>query len=272
MNRDHIAGQPAPVARAGTHAQTLALYRLLDELRARHPTVEIESLLVGRRPHRPRDPSPHGAGVDQRLQRRARTPDDPARRVDVDPARADGRPHRARAIAHDRSPSRSRVPGGDGVVRSSRRRVQPAGARRRASCTALAEVIALHKRFRPLLHGGDTVRFDTEPAYVAHGVYASDRSEAVVSFAVVDDRAQPVASAAATPRPPDQLRVSHRPRGPVRRARRTEPRPDSPGCATASDRPGSGWRSTAFSSRRCTPRPRSFFISSGSERTKDLRG
>jgi alpha-galactosidase len=50
---------------------------------------------------------------------------------------------------------------------------------------ALAEVIALHRRLRPLLHGGDAVRFDTEPAYVAHGVYATDRSEAVVCFAMV---------------------------------------------------------------------------------------
>jgi alpha-galactosidase len=50
---------------------------------------------------------------------------------------------------------------------------------------ALAAAIAVHKRFRPLLHGGDTVRFDTDAVYVAHGVYAPDRSEALVSFAVV---------------------------------------------------------------------------------------
>jgi len=49
----------------------------------------------------------------------------------------------------------------------------------------LAAAIAVHRRFRPLLHGGDTVRFDTDPAYVAHGVYAHDRSEGLVSFAVV---------------------------------------------------------------------------------------
>jgi alpha-galactosidase len=49
--------------------------------------------------------------------------------------------------------------------------------------SALAEAIAVHKRFRPLLHGGEVVRFDTEPAYCAHGVYAEDRSEALVSFA-----------------------------------------------------------------------------------------
>ncbi len=58
-------------------------------------------------------------------------------------------------------------------------------AGRRPSCDALADVIALHQRFRPLLHTGDVVRFDTEPAYVAHGVYAADRREALVSFAVV---------------------------------------------------------------------------------------
>jgi alpha-galactosidase len=46
-------------------------------------------------------------------------------------------------------------------------------------------VIALHKRHRPLLHTGDVVRFDTERAYLAHGVYAPDRSEALVSFAVI---------------------------------------------------------------------------------------
>ena len=29
------------------------------------------------------------------------------------------------------------------------------------------------------------MRFDTEPAYVAHGVYSADRTEALVSWAVV---------------------------------------------------------------------------------------
>ena len=46
-------------------------------------------------------------------------------------------------------------------------------------------MIAIHKRFRTLLHAGDSVRFDTEPAYVAHGVYSPDRGEALVSWAVV---------------------------------------------------------------------------------------
>ena len=46
MNRSHVQGSGADGA-AGTRAQTMALYRLLDELRARHPTVEIESCSSG---------------------------------------------------------------------------------------------------------------------------------------------------------------------------------------------------------------------------------
>ncbi len=50
----------------------------------------------------------------------------------------------------------------------------------------LAEVIALHRRFRPLLHSGDTVRFDPvlngqTPASHAYGVYSADRTEALVA-------------------------------------------------------------------------------------------
>ena len=44
-------------------------------------------------------------------------------------------------------------------------------------------VISMHKEHRELLHGGDTVRFTTDPAFNAHGVYARDRSRAIVSFA-----------------------------------------------------------------------------------------
>ncbi len=46
MNRDHVAASGGR-GQAATHAQTLALYRLLDELRSRHPAVEIESCASG---------------------------------------------------------------------------------------------------------------------------------------------------------------------------------------------------------------------------------
>jgi alpha-galactosidase len=52
---------------------------------------------------------------------------------------------------------------------------------------ALANVIELYKRFRPLLHGGDVTRFDhANDAVLAHGVIASDRSEALISFVQMD--------------------------------------------------------------------------------------
>jgi alpha-galactosidase len=49
-NRDlHVAEHAAPDGRLvpGVHTQTLALYRLLDELRSRHPGLEIESCASG---------------------------------------------------------------------------------------------------------------------------------------------------------------------------------------------------------------------------------
>ena len=90
------------------------------------PRRRVRELLVGRGAHRPRHPAADRAGVDERLQRRPRAPDDPAPRLDADPAGGDGRPHRAADRAHDRSHPDARVPGGDGAVRPLRHRVEPA--------------------------------------------------------------------------------------------------------------------------------------------------
>ena len=44
----------------------------------------------------------------------------------------------------------------------------------------LAEIIALHKRLRPLLHHGEVVRVDhPDPTVIVHGVVSADRSQAV---------------------------------------------------------------------------------------------
>jgi alpha-galactosidase len=50
-----------------------------------------------------------------------------------------------------------------------------------AQRSELADLITLHKELRPLLHHGDSVRFDIEEPWLAHGVYATDRHEAVIS-------------------------------------------------------------------------------------------
>ena len=183
MNRDHTGASGADGA-AGTHAQTLALYRLLDELRRRHPAVEIESCSSGggridheilRRTERVWTSDCNDALERQTIQRGASMlipPELMGAHIGPERSHTTGRPH-------------------DLAFRAATALFGHLGVEwnllslSETELAALAEAIALHQQFRPLLHGGDAVRFDTEPAYVAHGVYAADHSEALVSFATV---------------------------------------------------------------------------------------
>jgi len=182
MNRDHVQGSDRDGV-AGTHAQTVAVYRLIDELRARHPNVEFESCSSG------------GGRIDHEILRRTErvwTSDcnDALERQTIQRGASMFIPPEVMG-AHI-GPRRSHT---TGRVHSLSFRAATAmfghlgveldvlglsnGERE-----ALAEVIALHKRFRRLLHEGDTVRFDTlDDALVAHGVYAADRTEALISIA-----------------------------------------------------------------------------------------
>jgi len=186
MNRALVQGSGASGA-AGSHAQTLAFRELLDELRRRHPTVEFESCSGG------------GGRIDLDVLRRAErvwTSDcnDPLERQLIQRGASLLIPPEVMG-AHI-GPTRSHT---TGRVQSLAFRALSAmfghlgvewnvlelDADERA---ALAQVIATHRRFRPLLHTGDVVRFDpvvsgTEPVAVAHGVYAPDRREALVSYA-----------------------------------------------------------------------------------------
>jgi alpha-galactosidase len=182
MNRDHVAGSGADGA-AGTHAQTEALYRLLDEVRSLHPDVEIESCSSG------------GARVDFEILRRT------VRVWTSDCNDALERQTIQRGASMLIPPEMMGAHIGPERSRTTDRRHDLAFRAVTAlfghlgvewdllslddgELDALAEVIALHRRFRSLLHGGDTVRFDTDEPYIAHGVYAPDRSEALISFAV----------------------------------------------------------------------------------------
>jgi alpha-galactosidase len=180
MNRDlvHATHQ----GRAGAHAQTLAVYSLLDALNTRHPDVEIESCSSG------------GARADfEILERTCRVwlsdsndaldrqaiqrgfsllfpPEVMGAHIGPPRTHVTGRHHSLafRAV--------SAMFGHLGVEWN----VLDASPDDRAQ---LAQVIALHKRFRPLLHGGDVVRLDhPEPTALAHGVVATDRSEALFAF------------------------------------------------------------------------------------------
>jgi alpha-galactosidase len=184
MNRNHVQGSGSD-DKAGSHRQTLALYRLLDELRARHPGVEIESCASG------------GARIDlEILQRTERvwTSDcnDALERQTIQWGASMLIPNELMG-AHI-GPTRSHT---TGRVHSLAFRALSAlfghlGVEwnvlslNDAEREQLAAAIALHQRFRSLVHGGDTVRFDPvrngqAASSHAYGVYSPDRSEALVA-------------------------------------------------------------------------------------------
>jgi alpha-galactosidase len=199
MNRP-LVDPVAADGSAGAHAQTRAVYRLLDELRARHPQVEFESCSSG------------GGRIDHGiLQRTERvwTSDcnDPVERQRIQrgasmliPPEMMGA-HVGPALSH--TTGRVHQVGFAGITALfghfgiEADLLQMSDAQR----SELAELIQLHRRLRPLLHfsglgksgtsgndtsGNDTVRFDMEEPWIAHGVYAADRSEAVISCAQLE--------------------------------------------------------------------------------------
>ncbi|MGD9704669.1 MAG: alpha-galactosidase [Acidimicrobiia bacterium] len=190
MNRNHVQGSGANGA-AGTRAQTIALYRLLDELRARHPAVEIESCSSG------------GARIDHEILARTErvwTSDcnDALERQAIQRGASMFIPPEVMG-AHI-GPTRSHTTGRRHSIgfRAATAIFGHLGVEWNVldlddeERAALREVIALHHRFRPLLHGGDAVRFDLAPNgpggdgapdAIAYGVYAVERNEALVCFA-----------------------------------------------------------------------------------------
>ncbi len=175
MNRD--------VVPQASHGQTLAVYALVDEVRRRHPGVEIESCASGG--------GRADAGILDRTQR-IWTSDcnDPLERqtiqrgfsyflppqvmgAHIGPPRAHttGRTHRLAFRAATAMFGHLGIEWN--LLDASERDLEKLGA-----------WIELHKQLRPLLHGGDVVRLDPpDEVSMAHGVVAPDRSEAVFSFA-----------------------------------------------------------------------------------------
>ena len=182
MNRAHAQGSGARGA-AGTHEQTLALYRMLDELHRLHPVVEIESCASGggridheilRRTDRVWTSDCNDALERQTIQRGASMfipPEVMGAHIGPTRSHTTGRHHSFGFRAA------TALFGHLGVEWD----VLSLADRERA---ALAGAIEIHKRFRQLLHGGDTVRFDPlDEVTVAHGVYSADRGEALISIA-----------------------------------------------------------------------------------------
>ena len=184
MNRD--LDQPGDAAgRAATHAQTLAVYALLKRLREAHPRVEIESCASG------------GGRADFGILRytdRIWTSDnnDPLDRLRIQrgfstffPAHVMGA-HVGPRCCHitGRTTSMAFRAGvalfGDFGVEANLLEISEADR------AELKAAIALHKKHRELLFGGDLHRLESSPQETAFGVVAADKAEALFSYAVTD--------------------------------------------------------------------------------------
>ncbi|MEU1900007.1 alpha-galactosidase [Nocardiopsis dassonvillei] len=181
-NRDLVDAGHRPTGRAGVHGQTLAVYRLMDELRRRHPGVEIESCSSG------------GGRVDLGvLERTDRVwvSDciDALERQDIQrwtnalvPLELMGT-HVGAGTAHttDRRHTVDFRAGtalfGHFGIEWDLTRADPADLAR------LREWVELYKELRGLLHTGTAVHGDhPDPAVRVHGVVAEDGSEALYAI------------------------------------------------------------------------------------------
>ncbi len=180
MNRDFV--QASHEGRPGAHGHVVGVYGLLDRIRAAHPEVEIESCASG------------GGRVDLEILRRT----DRVWTSDCNDALERQAIQRGFTMLFPPEVMGSHI----GPPRAhTTHRVQSLGFR---TATALfgslgiewnlldadaagrvrvAAAIALYKRLRPLLHGGDVVRVDhDDPSAIVHGVVASDRTRAVMAY------------------------------------------------------------------------------------------
>lgn len=183
------AGSPARRFAPAGHEQTLAFYRLLDALRVEHPQVAFESCASG------------GARIDlgvlERVQR--------VWTSDMTDALARQRIQQWTVQlaapeylgAHVSSPTSHQS--GRTFALGFRAATALFGAfgiewdlteAAEAELAELAEWVALHKRWRPVLHSGRVVRLDVaDPAVLAHGVVAADRRSALLAHVQLDESA-----------------------------------------------------------------------------------
>ncbi|WP_308470186.1 alpha-galactosidase [Kineococcus rubinsiae] len=182
-NRDLLEAGSGPGGEPGVHAQTLAVYRLLDELRARHPGVEIESCSSG------------GLRIDLEVLEhtdRVWASDciDPLERQQIQRWTAQLVPpelvgsHVGAAVSHTTHRAN------DLSFRAGTALFASFGIEwdvTRASAADRAELtrwVALYKELRGLLHTGTTVRADQhDESFAVHGTVAADGGDGL--FAVV---------------------------------------------------------------------------------------
>lgn len=184
-NRDLIDAGTAPDGRPGVHEQTLAFYRLVDEIKAAHPALEIETCSSG------------GARVDLGVLERTdriwvSDCTDPLERQHMNRWTSQLVPPELLGshIASTRSHTTGRIH--DLSFRAATAVFGHLGIEWDLSAATaqeladLREWISFYKANRRLLMGGDLVRVDfPDPAVLAYGIVATDRSEAIYTVASV---------------------------------------------------------------------------------------
>ncbi|HEX5995234.1 MAG TPA: alpha-galactosidase, partial [Jiangellales bacterium] len=178
-NRDLIdAGHDG---RPGVHGQTRAVYALLDELRRRHPGVEIESCASGggrvdlgilARTDRVWPSDTNDALERQTIQRWTAQLLPP----ELIGAHVGGPTSHTTGRTHQLSFRLATALFGHFGIEWDLTAVSP------AEQAHLREGIDFYKRIRGLLQTGETVRLDTDPDVYLHGSVAADKSEAVFAY------------------------------------------------------------------------------------------
>jgi alpha-galactosidase len=181
-NRDLLEPVTSTTGGAGVHAQTVAVYRLMDELKARHPGLEIESCASG------------GARVDLGVLERtdrvwASDCNDPVERQAIQrwtalllPPELVGA-HVGPPVAHTTHRASSLG------LRTVTALFGHAGLEWDVTTCSDEELerlrawSALYREVRGLLHSGDVVRIDLpDPDAWLHGVVSGDRREALFAY------------------------------------------------------------------------------------------
>ncbi|MGL5947975.1 MAG: alpha-galactosidase [Aeromonas sp.] len=184
MNREVV--QPAHLGRAAQHAQIHNVYRLMDELKAKHPQVEIESCAAG------------GGRIDYEVLKRVQRfwpsdNNDALNRQDIQrgfsyffPPEVMGSHIGSRHCHATRRVSDIHFRGITALFGHMGIELDPVKESSEEKA-GFAKYIALHKQYRDLLHSGTTYRLDAdEPSHMIHAVVSQDQQQALIMVAMVD--------------------------------------------------------------------------------------